>query len=139
MSAERLENLSDVFQTCIGRLVESVEKPVTEARDLAGIVKNFEITYEQAYKCLLELLFVVEAETSHRSVKLVFRRAFEFGWIKDEPAFTAMIADRNLTAHTYDGDFAEALLQRISDVYLPLFTELYQTLDAERTKLRGTA
>jgi nucleotidyltransferase substrate binding protein (TIGR01987 family) len=130
MKDRRLGNVVDVLGLCIDRLSESVATPPVDQRDLAGIVKHFEMTFEQSYKCLLELLIVLEDEDSRRSVKAVFRRAFEFGWITDEQAFMAMIRDRNATSHTYDSDFAISLVERVSDTYLPLFLDLQKTLAA---------
>lgn len=125
MNVERIVNLADVLDRCLARLEESVSEPAVDNRDLAGIVKHFELAYEQTYKCLLELLLALNEEDSQRSAKVVFRRAFEFGWITDEPSFLAMIVDRNSTTHTYDEEFARSIVQRINDIYLPQLRNLH--------------
>jgi len=135
MSDERLPNLIDVLGLCVTRLSESVQTPPEDQRDMAGIIKTFEFTFEQGYKCLMELLHAMGEEDSHRSVKIVFRRAFEFGWISDEEAFSAMIRDRNATSHTYDAEFAKEMVDRITNIYLPLFRGLQNTLGLENSRL----
>jgi len=136
MRDERLANSIDILGLCVERLSESVQSPPEDQRDLAGIIKHFEMTFEQSYKCLLELLLTIGEEDSRRSVKIVFRRAFEFGWVTDEEAFTAMIRDRNATSHTYDAEFAKDMVVRISNVYLDLFRELQRTVALEFEGLR---
>lgn len=135
MSDERLPNLIDVLGLCVQRLSESVGTPPKDQRDLAGIIKTFEFTFEQASKCLMELLLAMGEEDSRRSVKTIFRRAFEFGWLADEEAFSAMIRDRNATSHTYDADFAKEMVERITNTYLSLFQELQKTLRLEYSRL----
>lgn len=135
MSDERLKNSIDVFGLCLERLTESLRTPPKDQRELAGIVKHFEMAFEQSYKCILELLLAMGEEDTRRSVKTVFRRAFEFGWIADEQEFTAMTRDRNATSHTYDAEFAANMVDRITNSYLPLFQDLQKTVVHECERL----
>ncbi len=131
MNAERLINLNEIFGRCLIRLEETVAEPPEDLRDIAGIVKHFELAYEQAYKCVSELLIASEIEATKRSAKVAFRRAFEHGWIQDEDAWISMIADRNTTAHTYDEPFAREMVDRIKADHLPRFRELQLALAEE--------
>ncbi len=135
MKDERLANALDVLGLCIERLSETLETPPEDQRDLAGIIKHFELAFEQSYKCILELLIETGGEDTRRSVKSAFRRAFEFGWIADEGVFSAMIHDRNATSHTYDSEFAAGMVERISSKYLPRFRELAEVLSRESDQL----
>ena len=136
MSVERLRNVQDVFSRCIERLDETVQEPVVDLRDVAGVVKHFELAFEQAYRTIMELLLALEAEDAKRSVKVAFRRALEFGWIHDEATWLAMIVDRNTVAHTYDEPFAVELVHRIKSVYVPQFRHLAQAVALETDRLQ---
>lgn len=135
MSVERLVNLCDVLVRCVDRLEQTVEEPVVDLRDIAGVVKHFELAFEQAYRTIMELLLTLEAEDSKRSVKVAFRRAMEFGWIVDEAVWLGMIADRNTVAHTYDEPFAMELIDRIKTVYGPELRSLARTIAMEAGRL----
>jgi nucleotidyltransferase substrate binding protein (TIGR01987 family) len=55
------------------------------------------------------------------------REAFAMAWLADEEAWLAMLADRNLTSHTYDEELAQAVYSRLG-AYLPLLKDLQTTL-----------
>ncbi|MBN1962531.1 MAG: nucleotidyltransferase substrate binding protein [Deltaproteobacteria bacterium] len=100
--------------------------PVAEPRDLAGIIKNFEIVYELSWKTLKRKL--ENAGHNPSSARSAFEMAFELGWIENEEIWLAMIADRNLTVHTYNETFAEAMIDRIRNNYLPAYEKLLHYL-----------
>jgi nucleotidyltransferase substrate binding protein (TIGR01987 family) len=131
MKDERLANLVDVLGLCVQRLSESVRTPPEDERDIAGIIKHFEMAFEQSYKCMLEWLLAMGEEDTRRSVKVVFRRAFELGWITDEDTYASMIRDRNAASHTYDAAFAREMVDTIKQSYLPKFLDLQTKLKEE--------
>jgi nucleotidyltransferase substrate binding protein (TIGR01987 family) len=79
------------------RAVLSLEKalasPVTEERDLAGIVKSFEFCYELSWTSLKESLVNQGAEA--QGPKDVFRKAWQLGLLKrgTEASWLKMIED----------------------------------------------
>jgi nucleotidyltransferase substrate binding protein (TIGR01987 family) len=135
MGVEQARNAIDIFQKTIHRLDESVAEPAVDNRDLAGIIKHFELCFEQAYKSVLEVLLATGDAESPMPVKSVFRRAFELGWQRDEVAGSQMIVDRNATTHTYNDKFAKEMVERITASYLPLFKALHGELLREVSKL----
>jgi nucleotidyltransferase substrate binding protein (TIGR01987 family) len=108
--------------------VQSLEKalasPVTEERDLAGIIKSFEFCYELSWTSLKECLVSQGAEV--QGPKDVFRRAWQLGLLKHgaEEMWVKMIEDRNLTVHTYDEVFAREMVERIRDLYFEGFVSV---------------
>ena len=52
MSDERTRKAVDSFRRALAALERSVGTPVTEPRDLSGIVKDFELLYELSWKTL---------------------------------------------------------------------------------------
>ena len=88
------------------RLSEAFAQPETDlGRD--GTIQRFEFCFELAWKSIQQLLRDQGVECS--SPKGCLREAFKQGWIDDEPAWIAMLLDRNLTSHTYDEELAKRI------------------------------
>ena len=120
-SNRKADTLED-FLKALRSLKEAVTLPVQNQRDLAGIIQNFEFTYELCWKCLKRVLEDEGKETL--SPKSAFRGAFEMGFIKDEDVWVQMIQDRNLTVHTYNEGLAKEIATRIAKTYLGAFEKL---------------
>jgi nucleotidyltransferase substrate binding protein (TIGR01987 family) len=110
------------FQSDLKSLEAAVAAPVTEDRDLAGIVKNFEFAYETGWKFLRALLD--EQGIGSNTPREAIEQGYQAQMIDDEKIWLALMKDRNLTVHTYDRAFAEAMVKRIKEDYLPLFKKL---------------
>ncbi len=122
MSADKLDN----FRRALAALEVSLASPVTEARDLSGIVKDFELSYELGWKALKKSL----EDQGHpvASARHAFEMAYGLGWIDDENVWLAMIQDRNLTVHTYNEVFAQAMVGRIRNDYVVALAALRDVL-----------
>ena len=119
---QKLHDIFDSLKRCVEALVVSANTPILEKRDLSGIIKDFELAYELAWKSLKAKLDYEGHETS--SARNVFVKAFSLGIIADENIWLEMIDDRNLTVHAYDAAFAKKMCERIKKEYLPLFIKL---------------
>ena len=110
------------FESALKSLRAAVAAPVTEDRDLAGIIKNFEFTYETGWKYLRAQLDQqgVGSNTPREAIESAFRAKM----IDDEQTWLAIMKDRNLTLHTYDRAFAEAIVERIKGQYMAIFEKL---------------
>jgi len=126
MNGERTLRAVGNFRRALAALDRSVAAPVTEPRDLSGIVKDFELLYELSWKTLKKVL--EEAGHSPGTAREVYEVAYETGFIQDESGWIEMIDDRNRTVHTYNEGFARELAGRIRDRYLPLFQALSEKL-----------
>lgn len=122
-SAERsLEN----FDRALAALEDAVALPVAEDRDIGGIIKAFELTYETAWKALKRRLADEGRDTT--TPREAFSIGFSIGWLSNEGSWLGMIRDRNLTVHTYNRDLAHELLSHIMTSYVPAFLELHTRL-----------
>jgi nucleotidyltransferase substrate binding protein (TIGR01987 family) len=117
---------SENFSKALRALERSVQTPVTEPRDLSGIIKDFEITYELSWKYLKAFLQEQGHETG--SAKNVFSKAYTLSYLNDEAVWLEMIEDRNLTVHTCDENLAKTLTDRIGSSYVPAFQSLEKAL-----------
>jgi len=128
------ENKTDRYFTALKNLKQaltnlkrSVETPIKEPRDLSGIVKDFEITYELSWKLLKKFLEREGHEV--KSAREAYAKAYQLGYLKDESVWLKIIDDRNLTVHTYDQKFAEQMCSRIQQGYVQAFGLLVGELD----------
>jgi nucleotidyltransferase substrate binding protein (TIGR01987 family) len=105
-------------------LSRSLVSPVVDERDLAGIVKCFEMTYELAWTTLKTQL--KEQGIESQGPRDVFKAAWRIGILSvgEESAWVKMIEDRNLTIHTYDEAFARAMVERIRKTQEPALQAL---------------
>jgi nucleotidyltransferase substrate binding protein (TIGR01987 family) len=91
-------------------------------------IQRFESTFEAVWKAAQLFLRVAESIEAG-SPKSTIRACREAGLLDDEQTRTAlsMADDRNLTAHTYNEDLAEAIYARIS-AYGPLIDRWLRTM-----------
>ena len=115
------------FARALARLEEALREPATPiVRD--ACIQRFEFCFELAWKAIQAALRREGRDcTSPRSC---FREAFKQRWIESEEGWTRLLADRNLTSHTYDEALAEAIYGRLPDHEL-LFAALRDRLPAE--------
>jgi nucleotidyltransferase substrate binding protein (TIGR01987 family) len=120
-----LQNLKKAFSA----LEVSAKTPIQEPRDLSGIIKDFEITYELSWKCLKK--FLEKEGHEIKSARNAFSKAYQLGYIDHEKEWLAILQDRNLTVHTYDQRFAKEMCDRIKDSYVERFRSLVSLLESQ--------
>jgi nucleotidyltransferase substrate binding protein (TIGR01987 family) len=110
------------FKKALRNLERSTATPAVEPRDLSGIIKDFEMTYELSWKVLKKIL----REAGHETLgaKDVYTKAFQLGYLETEQPWLAMIQDRNSTTHVYDEKDARKISDRIKASYLPALQSL---------------
>lgn len=112
------------FTQSVGRLAEILKEPKTVAnRDSA--IKRFELTFELGWKSAKS--YMGRQGIVCRSPRDCFMEAFRVGLIPDNPLWLKMIADRNLSVHTYNEKLADEIHGRLRG-YLHLFSELNNSL-----------
>jgi nucleotidyltransferase substrate binding protein (TIGR01987 family) len=119
-----LENLAKAH----GRLREFSALPVVTDRDKAGIIQAFEFTFERFWKTFQKA--APEAGLGADSPRQALQAGVRMGYIpiEHEGVWARMLADRNLTSHTYWDDLADAVYARIVAEYLPCFDEALRKL-----------
>ncbi len=96
----------------------SLETPVKEARDLSGIIKEFEMVYELSWKVFKKKLLEDGIQTT--GPKDVFTNAFRSNYIDQEDLWLQLIVDRNQAAHIYDETTAKKIVDRVRSNYFAL-------------------
>jgi len=88
-----------------------------------GLIQSFEFTHELAWNVFKDFLSD-KGVTGLIGSKDATRSAFKNGLIEQGNDWMAMIADRNLTSHTYDQETAKAIATHILEQYYPAFKSM---------------
>lgn len=94
-----------------------------------GIVGQFKLTFELAWKALQQVLRVhgvQEAETG--SPREILQLGYKVGFIEDSSVWLLMLKKRNLSVHLYNEAEIDELLILIRDKFIPAFWQLGKML-----------
>ncbi|CAN5487433.1 hypothetical protein BH11ARM2_BH11ARM2_08030 [soil metagenome] len=125
-SDERL----DALDRAVASLSEFCASPITERRDVAGVLMALTYCYDLCWKCLQDE--VVRNGLSERGPRLVAQASFRLGLLQSDEAeiWQELADDRNRISHTYDSDWAIDALPRICGSHLPLLQKMVPRLQA---------
>jgi len=98
----------------------------------AGVIQNFEFTYEIAWKYMKRWLEnnVGSSIVDGVARRQLFRLAFENGLIKDIDLWMDFHSGRNRTSHTYNLVTADEVY-KVAIKFLPEVKELYSILEVK--------
>lgn len=120
------------FSKALDSLERIYSRPIdTERLIMDASIQRFEFTFELCWKTLK--VFLNQQGINVQYPKDTLKEAYQKGLIDDEHSWLMMLADRNLTSHTYEENTADELFQRLG-TYVPLFQKLLQTLQQECLK-----
>ena len=94
-----------------------------------GIIWQFNLTFELAWKALQEILKLhgaAGAETG--SPREILQLGYKLGFLNDSAVWLLMLKKRNVSVHLYnEGDIDEMILL-VRDSFIPAFSALEKTL-----------
>ena len=122
MSSKKIDN----FRKALKSLKTAVTTPIQDNRDMAGIIQNFEFTYETCWNALK--LYLEDQGVVTTTARDVFSKAYQLKLIQNDQYWLEMIKDRNLTVHAYNEEFAKEICSKIQKMYLPCFEEVGKLL-----------
>lgn len=118
---QRFQNYLKAFSL----LEEAVQKHQSEGLtelEQQGLIQRFEFTHELAWNVLKDY-FYYQGTTSINGSSDATREAFQNGLIQDGDQWMAMIISRNQSTHTYNQETAQELVEKITQVYIHLFSD----------------
>ena len=120
----------DNFANCLAVLADADFK-LAETNDIyrTGIIGQFNLTFELAWKALQEIMRkhgVEEASTG--SPREVLQLGYRIGFIENPDVWLLMLKKRNTSVHIYNEDEVDEMMIRIHDSFLPAFILLKNTL-----------
>ena len=120
----------DNFANCLRVLTQAdFAKADEDEIYRTGIVGQFNLTFELAWKALQQVLRihgVQHAETG--SPREIFQLGYKVGFLGQPDVWLLMLKKRNLSVHMYNEDEIDELLVQIRDSFIPVFLELEKTL-----------
>ncbi|WP_130472546.1 nucleotidyltransferase substrate binding protein [Candidatus Magnetaquicoccus inordinatus] len=119
---QRLENFQRALQTLDAAMALASERPLSQLEQ-QGLIQGFEYTHELAWKLLKDYL-EYQGVFGLIGSRDATRSAFKNGLITQGELWMQMIADRNLTSHTYEQSRAQTIADAIAGSYYPAFQEL---------------
>lgn len=114
------------FEKALNHLADAMQINDPDIIQKAGIIQFFEMSYELAWNTIKDYL-EEQGFADVKFPKTAIKKAFETGLIVNGDAWMQLLADRNLTAHTYDEGKATEVEKLIHNNYYPLLKELYNT------------
>lgn len=115
-----LENMKDIY---------NYEEPYDNVV-LTGLVGLYEITFEQSWKMMKEILEIHGfAEGATGSPKMILRTAYKAGMIKDEELWLSALQERNNVTHSYNRKIAMGIITQLKQKFYKMFCELKEEID----------
>lgn len=127
---QRLQN----FERAVKLLQEIAHLKLSQLSLLEkeGIIQRFEFTLELAWKTLKDKMESDGIVLDKISPKMALKEAYKAKYIDKIEVWLNMINDRNLLSHTYDFDTFLQVIPTIQQIYLPLLTDFYHDLIAQK-------
>ena len=115
-----LENMKDIY---------NYEEPYDNVV-LTGLVGLYEITFEQSWKMMKEILEIHGfAEGATDSPKMILKTAYKAGMIKDEELWLSALQERNNVTHSYNRKIAMEIITQPKQKFYKMFCELKEEID----------
>ena len=120
----------DNFSNCLTILADA-DFTLAETNDIyrTGIIGQFNLTFELAWKALQEIMKMhgVE-EASTGSPREILQLGYKIGFLNDPEIWLLMLKKRNTSVHIYNEDEVDEMILLIRDSFIPAFTALKDTL-----------
>lgn len=124
---KKYENFCKAFHNL--RESEKVQPPF-DTVTLTGLVGLFEITFEQAWKMIKEVLEYHGYEQSNTgSPRTIIKTAYSAGMIDDEDTWLMALSARNHVSHSYNEEIALAIVEETRNFYIGMFENLKNTVE----------
>ena len=120
----------DNFINCL-TILANADFKMAETNDIyrTGVIGQFNLTFELAWKALQEIMRKHGVEDSSTgSPREILQFGYKFGFIDDSETWLLMLKKRNTSVHIYNEEEVDELILLIRDSFIPAFTDLKDTL-----------
>lgn len=120
----------DNFTNCLNVLKEANFEFANENEIYrTGVIGQFNLTFELAWKALQEVLRLHGAEGAETgSPREILQLGYKLGFVSDSAVWLMMLKKRNTAVHIYDENKIDEMLLLIRDSFIPAFVVLEGTL-----------
>ena len=127
----------DNFSNCL-TILRNADFKLADNNDIyrTGVIGQFNLTFELAWKALQEILRLHGAEGADTgSLREILQLGYKLGFVNDSAVWLLMLKKRNTSVHIYNEQEVDEMILLIRDSFIPAFVALEKTL---REKLRAT-
>ena len=94
-----------------------------------GVIGQFNLTFELAWKALQEILRLHGAEEADTgSPREILQLGYKLGFVNDSAVWLLMLKKRNTSVHIYNEQEVDEMILLIRDSFIPAFVALVKTL-----------
>ena len=94
-----------------------------------GVIGQFNLTFELAWKALQEILRLHGAEEADPgSPREILQLGYKLGFVNDSAVWLLMLKKRNTSVHIYNEQEVDEMILLIRDSFIPAFVVLEKTL-----------
>ena len=120
----------DNFSNCLN-VLKNADFKLADNNEIyrTGVIGQFNLTFELAWKALQEVLKLHGAEeASTGSPREILQLGYKLGFVDDSAVWLLMLKKRNTSVHVYNEDEVDEMILLIRDSFIPAFIVLEKTL-----------
>lgn len=120
----------DNFSNCLN-VLKNADFKFADNNEIyrTGVIGQFNLTFELAWKALQEILKLHGAEeASTGSPREILQLGYKLGFVDDSAVWLLMLKKRNTSVHIYNEDEVDEMILLIRDSFIPAFVVLEKTL-----------
>ena len=120
----------DNFSNCL-TILRNADFKLADNNDIyrTGVIGQFNLTFELAWKALQEILRLHGAEGADTgSPREILQLGYKLGFVNDSAVWLLMLKKRNTSVHIYNEQDVDEMILLIRDSFIPAFVALEKTL-----------
>ena len=120
----------DNFSNCLS-ILKNADFKLADNNDIyrTGVIGQFNLTFELAWKALQEILRLHGAEGADTgSPREILQLGYKLGFVNDSAVWLLMLKKRNTSVHIYNEQEVDEMILLIRDSFIPAFVALEKTL-----------
>lgn len=120
----------DNFSNCL-TILRNADFKLADNNDIyrTGVIGQFNLTFELAWKALQEILRLHGAEgVDTGSPREILQLGYKLGFVNDSAVWLFMLKKRNTSVHIYNEQEVDEMILLIRDSFIPAFVALEKTL-----------
>ena len=129
----------DNFSSCLD-VLRRADFEITEENEIyrTGIIGQFNLTFELAWKALQEILKLHGAAGAEAgSPREILQLGYKLGFLNDSAVWLLMLKKRNVSVHLYNEDDIDEMILLVRDSFIPAFSALEKTLQEKLAEVRA--
>ena len=120
----------DNFSNCL-TILRNADFKLADNNDIyrTGVIGQFNLTFELAWKALQEILRLHGAEGADTgSPREILQLGYKLGFVNDSAVWLLMLKKCNTSVHIYNEQEVDEMILLIRDSFIPAFVTLEKTL-----------